>query len=119
MMRAGTYGCGKCQEPWSTIEKAKECCNATHLLCPLEDLPENAFIGHGLEYGYGKAFTGDWEIVYNHGTPADPVMVYPLPGLVCAMIEEISQNHLEEGGVAAQKRICESLGLGALFNAGR
>ena len=105
------YACGKCKIPRPQFVAAKQCCNADHVLCPLEDLPQDAIIGHGMQYNYGKAFTGNWELVHNHGVPTDPMRVYPLPALVAKAMESMFRDRFEEGRDSAQQQMRVALGM--------
>jgi hypothetical protein len=105
------HGCGKCGVGWQAFEQASQCCRADHVTCPLADLPADAFIGHGLEYNYGKAFTGNWELVHNKGPVDKAVRVYPLPPLLAKMVEDIFRVRYEAGRDCAQKQIRDALGI--------
>ena len=107
----GPYSCGDCGKGWTDYELAGKCCKADHVKCPLSDLPDDAYLGHGLDYNYGKAFTGNWELVWNKGNHKDPVRVYPLPPLVAKMVEHVHRDRYEQGTESAQKQMRIALGI--------
>lgn len=109
--QGGPYGCGSCATGWADFSGAAKCCNAHHVTCPTSDLPQDAYIGHGLAYNYGKSFTGNWELVCNETPHDEPVRVYPLPPLVAKMVELMHEDRFEEGRESAQKKMRDALGI--------
>lgn len=105
------YRCGGCKESFASFSAAAQCCTADHVECPLSDLPAEAELGHGKAYGYGTVFTGGWEIVYNHGTPDQPVRVYPLPQLVRSAMAHLCEARYDAGKNDAKAEIRKALGV--------
>lgn len=108
---SGEYGCGKCAKHWADFQSASNCCKAYHVTCPTSDLPQDAFIGHGLDYSYGKSFTGQWELVCNKEPHTESVRVYQLPPLVAKMVEDIYRTRFEAGRESAQIQMRDALGI--------
>lgn len=106
------YACGSCAKAYADFAHASECCKADHVNCPLSDLPDDAYLGQGMAYSYGKTFTGSWEMVLNHSSTADPVRVYPLPPLVAKMVEDIYRSRFQSGAEDVQKKLRAQLGIG-------
>ncbi|MBN4180666.1 hypothetical protein [Pseudomonas savastanoi] len=105
------YRCGSCKNTFIQFSAAAACCNADHVECPLSDLPVDAELGHGKAYGYGTVFSGGWEIVHNHGTPDQPVPVYPLPQLVRSAMTHLCDSRYGAGKDEAKAEIRKALGV--------
>lgn len=105
------YVCGDCKAPFHSFDEAAMCCKADHVECPLSDLPEDAELGQDKAYGYGTVFSGRWEIVHNHGTPKQPVRVYPLPALVGKAMAHLVESRYEAGQLDAKAAVRKALGL--------
>lgn len=109
--QGGPYGCGKCATGWADFSGAAKCCKAYYVTCPTSDLPEDAYIGQGLAYNYGKSFTGNWELFCSDARHDLPTRVYPLPPLVAKMVDHVYQDRFEEGRESAQKQMRDALGI--------
>lgn len=107
----GPYGCGNCGKGWAAYSLAGKCCDSDHVRCPLSELPEDAYLGNGLDYSYGKAFTRNWELVFNKGLHNEATRVYPLPPLVAKMVEDIYRTRNEQGMETARKQMRVALGI--------
>lgn len=107
----GDYGCGKCGIGWADFALAAKCCKADHIKCPLSELPDDAYIGHGLDYSHGKTFTGNWELVKNNGRHIEPVRVYPLPPLVAKMVEDLYRTRYTQGIDHSRNQMRDALGI--------
>lgn len=105
------YVCGDCKTPFHDFDEAAICCKADHVECPLSDLPQDAELGQDKAYGYGTVFSGGWEIVHNHGTPDQPVRVYPLPQLVRSAMIHLCDARYEAGKNDAKAEIRKALAI--------
>lgn len=107
----GPYGCGDCGKGWADFELAGKCCDSDYVTCPVSDLPDDAYIGNGLDYSYGKTFTRNWELVWNKSPLNEATRVYTLHPLVAKMVEDIHRTRNEQGFAAAQKQMRVALGI--------
>lgn len=105
------YRCGGCKGSFESFSAAAKCCTADYVECPLSDLPADAELGAGKAYSYGTVFTGGWEIGHNHGTPDQPVKVYPLPPLVRSAMDHLCADRYEAGQADAKAAIRTALGV--------
>jgi hypothetical protein len=101
------YICGSCRKPHLSFNTANACCHADHVECPLSDLPQNAEVGHGLEYNYAKGvFSANWEMVKNSRTDQQSaVAVFPLTQLMCKTLDLLASNSRDAGESAIKDAI--------------
>lgn len=106
-----SYICSNCRKAHDTFEAAGDCCRADFVECPLSELPDDAALGHGQAYSYGKAFTGRWELVLNGRPATEPVRVYPVPPVISKMISQLADDRYKDGAAAAKLVIRQALDL--------
>lgn len=106
-----SYICSNCCKAHDTFEAAGDCCRADFVECPLSELPDDAALGHGQAYSYGKAFTGRWELVLNGRPATEPVRVYPVPPVLSKMISQLADDRYKDGAAAAKLAMRQALDL--------
>jgi hypothetical protein len=106
-----SYTCSNCCKAHDTFEAAGDCCRADFVECPLSELPDDAALGHGQAYSYGKAFTGRWELVLNGRPATEPVRVYPVPPVLSKMISQLADDRYKDGAAAAKLAMRQALDL--------
>lgn len=106
-----SYICSNCRKAHDTFEAAGDCCRADFVECPLSELPDDAALGHGQAYGYGKTFTGRWELVLNGRPATEPVRVYPVPPVLSKMISQLADDRYKDGAAAAKLAMRQALDL--------
>lgn len=107
------YTCPHCNTAHPTFEAAARCHEMEYVVCPFSELPGSAPVGYGLDYTFGNAFTGRYELVKNRAPLGSPVRVYPLPPLMSEMVAQLLEREYQRGVETTQQSIRKALGLDA------